>query len=150
MEGIEGRSILNVLTGRQEIAERKHALTTFDYWADSIDEEFFPQRSIINKEFCYIWNAYVQTSGGKKVIDMPWNEIIHSGAKDDARVTQRIKQLSERPVEEFYDLAKDPGCWNNRIHDPEYQDEIARFRTTLKQEMAQSNDPQRSLFDERR
>lgn len=146
VDGIEGLSIYDVITGKKKKTDRDYALTTFDYWGDSKEEQFYPQRSIVNKEFCYIWNSYVQRSHGKKVVPMPWNSIVQSSVDKDQRLARRMGFLKKRPVEEFYDLSKDPGCWNNLIHHKEYQEEINRFRATLKREMMESNDPERLNF----
>ncbi len=146
VEGIEGRSVYDVLTGGKRQAEREYALTSFDYWNDSKADQFFPMRSIINKDFCYIWNGYVQMSGGKKTLPMPWNQVVREGIENSEKLAERIAFMRKRPVEEFYDLSKDPGCWNNLINDKDYRKQIDHFRAVLKKEMHQSNDPQRFAF----
>ena len=145
VNGIEGRSVYNVIAGKKKKTDREYALTTFDYWGDSTEKHFFPQRSIINKEFCYIWNSYVQRSDGEKMVPMPWNDVVESSLGDQ-RMAERIEYFKNRPVEEFYDLSKDPGCWNNLVDDKDYQKQLAGFRAILKREMAQSNDPERPFF----
>jgi len=147
VEGIEGRSVFEVITGSKEVAEREYALTTFDYWGDSTPKQFYPQRSIINKEFCYIWNGYVRISNGEKVVPMPWNDVVQAGNENDSKLAARLAYYMDRPVEEFYDLSKDPGCWNNLINDPDYKERVAHFRKALKQEMVRTNDPQKENFD---
>ena len=77
---------------------------------------------------------------------MPWNDVVESGIREDRKLAERIAFLKERPVEEFYDLRKDPGCWNNLIGDEDYQKQIGSLRAILKQEMVQSNDPERFYF----
>lgn len=146
VNGIEGRSVYDVVTGKKRKTDRTYALTTFDYWFDSKDKHFYPQRSIIDSRFCYIWNSYVQRSGGKKVVPMFWNEVLQSSIGKDRRPAERIEFLKNRPVEEFYDLSKDPGCWNNLINDEQYQKQIGEFRTRLKREMVQTNDPESVYF----
>ncbi|HKK17656.1 MAG TPA: sulfatase [Opitutales bacterium] len=147
VEWIEGRSIYNVLVGEKEQADRDYALTTFDYWGDSEEAHFYPQRSIINGQYCYIWNAYVQRSNGTKVVPMFWNDVLLSGNGKNKIAEERIAYFKNRPVEEFFDLSKDPGCWNNLIDDKNYQEEIARFRAILKREMMESKDPERFIYD---
>lgn len=149
VEGIEGRSVYPVVTGKKSMSDRDFALTTFDYWFDSSDKHFYPQRSIINRQFCYIWNSYVQRSDGQKVVPMYWNDVVQTSLGKNQTLAKRIEFLKHRPVEEFYDLTKDPGCWNNLIHDENYQAQIRRFRATLDREMAQSNDPERVRYSAR-
>ena len=35
VNGIEGRSVYKVVTGKKQKTDRQYALTTFDYWSDS-------------------------------------------------------------------------------------------------------------------
>jgi N-sulfoglucosamine sulfohydrolase len=146
VDGIEGRSVYDVISGRKDRTDRRYALTTFDYWSDSKDKYFYPQRSVINGEFCYIWNSYVQRFDGEKVVPMPWNDVVQSGIDQDRKLAERIEFLKKRPVEEFYDLSRDPGCWNNLIHDRNYRKQISDFRARLKREMMQTHDPERLHF----
>lgn len=46
----------------------------------------------------------------------------------------------KRPVEEFYDLTKDPNEFNNVINDPAYEEEIVRFRKALDEFRDRGND----------
>ncbi len=46
----------------------------------------------------------------------------------------------ERPVEEFYDLDKDPNQFHNVINDPKYAKEIARMRAALDEWRDRYND----------
>lgn len=146
VKGLEGRSIYDVITGKKQKTDRTYALTTFDYWFNYKEEHFYPQRSIINKEFCYIWNSYVQRSEGKKVMPILWSELVESGIDEDQRLAERMAFLKNRPVEELYDLSEDPGCWNNLIDDKRYRKQVSEFRARLKREMVQSNDPERFYF----
>jgi N-sulfoglucosamine sulfohydrolase len=143
VDGIEGRSVYDVVIGKTQTTDREYALTTFDYWSDSTDEHFYPQRSIINKEFCYIWNSYVQRSDGQKVVPMYWNDVAQSSLGKSRKLADRIKFLKNRPVEEFYDLSKDPGCWNNLIDDKSYREQVRHVRAVLSREMVDSADPER-------
>lgn len=146
VKGIEGQSIHEVLTGARKQAERTHALTTFDYWGDSTEAHFYPQRSIINGDYCYIWNSYVQRYDRKKVVPMPWNDVVEPSMKHSQKLVERIAAFKARPVEEFYDLSKDPGCWNNLIDDEAYREKVAEFRSVLKQEMERTKDPERFFY----
>ena len=53
-------------------------------------------------------------------------------AHENGTLPEDMKSWYEkRPVEEFYDLTKDPNEFHNVINDPAYKDEIARFRKAL-------------------
>jgi hypothetical protein len=54
--------------------------------------------------------------------------------------------MAKRPIEEFYDLTKDPGCWNNLINNKDYKEQINKFRQYLKNEMLSTNDPERYYY----
>ncbi len=47
---------------------------------------------------------------------------------------------SRKPLEEFYDLKKDPFEIENRINDPRYADQISKMRTGMKEWMVTHND----------
>ena len=146
IDGIEGRSIYDVVTGKKAQTDRPYAFASFDYWGDSTEEQFFPQRSIINKDFCYIWNSFAQRDD-EKVVPMYWNNIVESSLSDSPKMANRIEFMKNRPVEEFYDLSKDPGCWNNLVDDANYQDKLNHFKALLKQEMTTTNDPESVHFE---
>ena len=78
---------------------------------------------------------------------MNWFDVIESSVSKDLKLAARTEFLRKRPVEEFYDLSKDPGCWNNLINDEQYSDKIKEFRAHLKKEMKQTNDPERYYFN---
>jgi N-sulfoglucosamine sulfohydrolase len=147
VKGIEGHSVYDVATGKKERSDRDYAFTSFDYWDSSEEKDFYPQRSIINKDYCYIWNSYVQRFSGEKTMPSPWFGVVQSSVNENAQLTEWTERLRKRPVEEFYDLKKDPGCWNNLINDDKYQDQINDFRSHLMMEMQQTNDPERYYFD---
>ncbi|QGY45630.1 sulfatase-like hydrolase/transferase [Maribellus comscasis] len=147
IKGIEGYSVYDVATGKKEKTDREYAFTSFDYWGDSKEKDFYPQRSIINKEFCYIWNPYVERFKGEKRIPLNWVDVIASSISENLKLAARTEFLRKRPVEEFYDLSNDPGCWNNLINDEQYADKIKEFKAYLKKEMMQTNDPERYYYN---
>ena len=62
------------------------------------------------------------------------------------KLKERIEFMKHRPVEELYDLTKDPGCWNNLADDEGHQQQLSQFRATLKREMMETNDPERHHY----
>jgi len=44
-------------------------------------------------------------------------------------------------LEEFYDLTEDPHAVNNVIDDPQYQDEVAKYRQMLYEHLRRTDDP---------
>jgi len=61
-------------------------------------------------------------------------------------IAKRVNSFRNRPLEEFYDVRKDPNCLINIISESEYKDEIASMKMELKQWMQINNDPLSSIF----
>ncbi|HDP34430.1 MAG TPA: hypothetical protein ENN29_04905 [Candidatus Hydrogenedentes bacterium] len=85
----------------------------------------------------------------------------HNQYKDGKEIVQRLRELhaagklnplqaslfvAPRPVEELYDLEKDPYETENLAHRPEYEEITARLRRQLYEWMAETRDP--GLFPE--
>ena len=146
LSAIEGESVYEVITGRKEKTDRVYAFAAFNYQHESNEKEFFPHRAIINENYCYIWNSFVARSGGKKQKSNGWMDVVQSSLDKSERLKRKMIFMEERPPEEFYDLTKDPGCWDNLIKKGDYQEQITRFRDYLKMEMSTTNDPERFYF----
>jgi len=56
-------------------------------------------------------------------------------------VTKKINTLMQKPIEEFYDLTNDPGCWNNLADNVAYFQLIDTYRNILNKELVESKDP---------
>jgi N-sulfoglucosamine sulfohydrolase len=101
-----------------------------------------PMRSIKNLEYNYIFNAWAYTN----VIHYTNNEGItmkamQKASKSNEEIRNRVEFFRRRPLEEFYDIRKDPDCLNNLITDPKYTAEIQRMRIELKKWMKEYKDP---------
>ncbi len=95
-----------------------------------------------NTKYQYVRNL-TKTPNGSKI---PYRE--HLMTMKDLREAYDKGQLKggmkawfeERPVEEFYDLTKDPYELNNVINDPAYAKEIANMRKVMDDWRDQGND----------
>ena len=146
LEGIEGKSFYDVITGKSARTNREYAYAASNYFNQSAPEHFYPHRAIIDRESCYIWNSYVLRSEGKKSFFGHWMDIIQSSLDDDPEFARKVDQIIHKPVEEFYDLANDPGCWNNLAQDPDYTEKIKEYRKRLHHEMKSTDDPELPFF----
>jgi len=146
LTSIEGKSVYDVITGKTDQTVRDYAYAAFNYKSQSTEEQFFPHRVIINESFCYIWNSYVERSDGTKQKPNGWMDVVNSSLDESEKLKQKIDHMSDRPPEEFYDLGKDPGCWDNLINNKDYQEQIKKFRNDLKKEMFSTNDPERFYY----
>lgn len=144
IKGIEGMSFYDVLTGKSAKSTRKYAYAESNYLLRSTEDEFFPRRAIIDKEFDYIWNSYVVRSGGKKKFHRWYTDVVQSALNGDyPRFSEKVDRITKnQPVEELYDLNKDPGCWNNLAQNPEYSKVLSKYRTRLLKEMESTADPE--------
>jgi N-sulfoglucosamine sulfohydrolase len=146
LSAIEGKSVFEVITGRTEKTARDYAYAAFNYNHESSEKDFFPHRAIINETYCYIWNSFVVRSGGTKQRGNGWMDVVNSCLDKSEKLKRKMVFMEERPAEEFYDLTKDPGCWDNLINDTDYHEQITRFRQYLKKEMLNTKDPERFYY----
>ncbi len=73
-------------------------------------------------------------------------DVVNSSLGKNEKLKRKMVFMKERPPEEFYDLTKDPGCWDNLINNMDYQEQITKFRHYLKKEMLNTNDPERFYY----
>ncbi len=147
LSAIEGKSVYKVITNEQNKTNRDYAYAAFNYENKSTEDRYFPQRAIINGSYLYIWNSHVERSGGSKQKDIRyWHDVVNSSLAKSEKLKKKIESLRNRPNEEFFDLSKDPGCWNNLINNNAYIEQISKFRKELKNEMFSTNDPERFYY----
>jgi hypothetical protein len=88
-------------------------------------------------------DTFVQLSDGNKQKGNGWTDVVSSSLSKSEKLKLKMDFMRNRPIEEFYDLTEDPGCWDNLINDKSYHDKINEFRVHLKKEMWETNDPMR-------
>lgn len=148
LSAIEGKSVYKVLTNEQDKTERDYAYAAFNYENKSTEDRYFPQRAIINESYLYIWNSHVERSGGSKQKDIRWwHDVVNASLDKSEKLKKKVESLRNRPNEEFFDLSKDSGCWDNLINDNAYSEQISEFRKKLKTEMLDTNDPERLYYE---
>jgi N-sulfoglucosamine sulfohydrolase len=143
LHGIEGKSFYDVINGKRKKHIREYSFTAHTYTNQSDEANYFPMRSIIDKKYCYIWNLYPMVSDKKyqkETIYLDFLEEYLDGSQPS--VTSKINTLMQKPIEEFYDLTNDPGCWNNLASNPAYFQLIDKYRYLLKKEMKETKDPE--------
>ena len=95
-----------------------------------------------NTKFQYVRNL-TKTPNGAKI---PYREHLLTmkdlrEAYDKGKLKEGMKEwFEDRPVEEFYDLTKDPYELHNVINDPAYAAEIAKMRNVMDDWRDQGND----------
>jgi N-sulfoglucosamine sulfohydrolase len=141
---LDGQSFLQAALGKQERTDRRHAYAAFNYYGNSVKEQFFPQRAIIDGDFCYIWNAYVTQPGGDRpFLENGWRGIVSDYLDENhPRLVAKVNSIVHKAPEELFDLRTDPGCWDNLVDDPDHAEVLARYRSKLHGEMRRSRDPE--------
>ncbi|MEN8203358.1 MAG: sulfatase [Bacteroidota bacterium] len=143
VNGLDGISFYHQITGEPTQSPREYAYTATNYYNQSTPEEFLPQRAIIDKEYCYIFNSYVKRSKGTQSYRDGWMDVVQPALDGNhPQFSQKVHSILHKPVEELYDLNADPGCWNNLAGLPEYAGVLNRYRERLESEMLSSHDPE--------
>ena len=148
LEGIEGRSFIDLMTGGENPSPREYAYAASNYFHQPTPEEFLPHRAIIDTAYCYIWNSYVTRSGSEKTFQRTWMDVVQPCL--DGRypeLSRKVNSILHKVEEELFDLAADPGCWNNLADSPEHQDVLNTYRNRLRHEMEASKDPELIVFN---
>lgn len=131
-KGLDGKSFLPVLIGK---ASEHKAYTYGIHTTRGIiaGTETFGIRSCGTKTHRYIRNLnaelifknVVTREGGDKA-DF-WMSWVNKANAGDAHAQAMVRKYQHRPVEELYDVEKDPHCLNNVIADPS----LAEMRSEL-------------------
>lgn len=147
-KSMTGKSLLNILkstTNGQVESERDAAFVGFERHARHIREGnlTYSNRAIYTKHFTYIKNRFFDRWPAG---DPPKYAEAIPGLLQDP-VTQEFLEpyfslvAAKRPLEELYDLRKDPYQLNNVAGNPDYADDLAVLRRRLKEKLEQTNDP---------
>lgn len=125
-DDIEGKSFLPILNNEQE------KIRSEIYGEKTFHEIYDPMRGVRTEKFKFIKNFEESDTLYQIPKDMMMDPIgkIMSESNNEPR-----------PMEELYDLEKDPNEMNNLINDPEYSDILEELRTKLKEWMERTNDP---------
>jgi N-sulfoglucosamine sulfohydrolase len=147
IEGIEGRSFIDLLRGREQDKPREYAYAAQNYFIKPVEEDFYPHRAIIDTGFCYIWNSYILQPNGDRKYPNHWLDVVESSLDGShPGLSEKINNLHYKPVEELYDLSVDPGCWKNLAESPEHKKILDSYRDRLFHEMENTMDPELQVF----
>lgn len=109
-----------------------------------------PMRGIQTLDYIYIFNAWAFTNAiyynNNEGITM---QAMERAAEYNQEIRKRVDFFRRRPLEEFYDIKKDPECLNNLISDPKYSNAIKKKRDELEKWMKKSGDPLLYIFEHR-
>ncbi len=142
-KGLDGRSFLNVLTGKEA------TFRDYTYGAHTTrgiinaTPSGYPIRSIRDTRYKYIMNLNHEatfnnavTAGGRMPSWKSWVE----KAMTDPDAAARVKMYQHRPAEEFYDLQEDPFELNNLSANPKHRHKMDNLQAKLRAWMKQQGD----------
>ncbi len=135
----DGRSYLPLLEGKAQ-EDRDLVFTQFNTTAM---KGSYPMRCVQSSRFGYIFNAWADGETFYKNESMSGltYKAMKEAAESDSGMEERVRFFNYRCREEFYDFAKDPDAHHNLIHEPEYQEQIARYKKLLSDYMKETEDP---------
>lgn len=147
ISGLDGVSFLPLLLGKNQPG-RDYAFATF---YQIFARKRYPMRCIQDSEFGYIYNFWAEhgtAMTGDSTGGLTWKAMLEA-AKTDPEIAKRVELYQFRVPEEFYDLREDPDGLHNLAGDPEYADELARFRKKMLEKMIQYDDPAQQAYRDR-
>jgi len=140
-QDMDGRSFMGVLKGTTE----QHRNVVFGVHTGNDNggpnaANHSPARMIRTRRFQYILNlepdtvfkTHITGSPPSSIHYLPFWKTWEQAAETDERAKRIVDKYRQRPLEELYDLDKDPYEMNNLVDNPEYQD-VSR---SLKRQLA--------------
>jgi len=125
-DGLDGRSFLPLLAGSEYVPRE-------DIYAEMTwHDQYNPMRAIRTNQYKYIRNF-----GDRPLVYLP-QDIYTGPAGQEMREEYYGTQ---RPEEELYDLAADPGEQDNLVEDSQYVEVAAELRRRVENWMVETNDP---------
>ena len=117
---------------------------------DRIDDAYDMVRCVRGKKFKYIRNfmperSYAQHRSWLMTVNPGYPMIKYMAEHEPEQLNPAQKKYTadKKPVEELYDITKDPGELNNLADDPAYRNELEKFRRLLKDWMLTIDDKAR-------
>lgn len=143
---LDGQSLLPLIKGEDQ-SGRGMLFSTYN---TTIGKNIYAFRKVHNERFAYVFNPWHdgRTTYNSSSLGASFFETMLNIGQTNQYWQDRCDFILKRIPEEFYDVQADPDCLNNLIDDPSYQNDIAAFKESLRQEMVDSNDPILSVFDE--
>jgi len=160
---MSGSSLLDLLRSHDEglVDKNRHVYSARERHSSSrYNSLSYPQRALRTQDFLYIrnytperWPAGAPQKFENGGILGPFHDAYHDidgcpsltylvENRDDPSV-RRFFHLSvdKRPVEELYDIKRDPGCLINLVDAPGYESTLDSLATIHRQYLLETNDP---------
>ncbi len=140
-ETIDGRSFLAVLLGKEE----QHREEIFATHSGDGNFNVYPMRSLRAGDWKYIRNLHPEFKFTTHIDlpDRPHRDYFatwEAAAESDEEAAAILRRYHERPAEELYSLADDPGEEHNLADDPQHADRLQAMRERVDQWMLKNDD----------
>ena len=149
-----GKSFLNTLVSDKKSPHRGHILTGRERHTHARPENFgYPSRAIRTMDYLYIrnfhperWPAGDPTGSGDPdgyhdIDASPSKTFVIAGLTSPDMKILSEKSLAKRPLEELYDIQKDPGCLKNLATLTEFEKIKKELGARLEQLLTEQKDP---------
>ncbi len=145
LEGIDGRSFLEIATGGSQDG-RDHVFTTYH---ETFSRAQYETRAIRTRDAAYIWNAWSDGEKQYRAENMSgatWPAMVKAG-ETDPEIRARCEYYLYRTPEEFFLMGDDADERANLIDDPETAGRVAAMRAKLLEWMRDHEDPMLGEFE---
>ena len=141
---LDGRSWLPVMQ-HKETNEPEFIFTYINQTASGMA---YPTRAVHDHRYMLMFSAWSDGILKLSVDGMSGLTFaaMEKAARQDSRIAQRIKQLTEGVPLSFFDLKTDPGQRSNLINDSTHKIMIEKMKNALLKEMKRTDDPQLDNF----
>ncbi len=139
-----GRSLLNLLAGRADVARDKVFLERERHANTRRGDLSYPCRAVRTKQLLYIRNLRpeLMPAGLHFDVDGSPSKSLLIDRCDDPQIAPIFKlTFGKRPGEELFDLSTDPDQVSNVAGEAKYAGVQSRLRADLDRWMAQTADP---------
>lgn len=142
--GLDGRTLLPLLRGETQ-PERDYVVTHVNTVSSG---RSFSQRCVRTQTRSYLWSPWSdgQTRLRVEAMNGLTFAALEAAGAGDERLAARVRQYVTPPVEQLFDLEKDPDERVNRLGDPAYAADARRLRRILLEHMRRTEDPMAPAF----
>ncbi|MBL9114197.1 MAG: sulfatase-like hydrolase/transferase [Verrucomicrobiaceae bacterium] len=143
-QGIDGKSLLPVITGQSE----SHREAIFTTHSNDNNMNVYPARSVRTARWKYIRNLHPEfrftshIDRSAKEDSLTYFASWERAAQNDPRADVIVKRYRERPAEELYDLNNDPYELNNLAKNEQHAGELTKLSQALSAWMKETGDQQ--------
>ena len=145
LPGADGQSLVGVLRGE----EQDGLDFAFTHMNVTVAPEWYPMRSIVDRRFGYIYNAWAD--GEKKFFNNSMRGLtfpaMKEGARHDPTIALRIEHLIYRTAEELYDYSQDTDALVNLVEEPTHRPEVEKYRALMLEQMRATEDPELESYE---